>query len=45
MQVPIPIVRDQLDSALDALLRSRRAALLEAVVDPNEKPALPLELA
>jgi pyruvate dehydrogenase (quinone)/pyruvate decarboxylase len=31
-------------SAVQATLRSPRAAVLEAIVDPNEKPALPSEL-
>jgi pyruvate dehydrogenase (quinone) len=35
----------ELDATLEAFLRSPHTALLEAVVDPNEKPALPQELA
>jgi pyruvate dehydrogenase (quinone) len=35
---------EELDSAIDAFLRSPRPAVLEATVDPNEKPALPHEL-
>jgi pyruvate dehydrogenase (quinone) len=34
----------ELRSALQATLRSPRAAVLEALVDANEKPALPEEL-
>jgi pyruvate dehydrogenase (quinone) len=34
----------ELDSAMDALLRSPRAAVLQVLVDANEKPALPQEL-
>jgi pyruvate dehydrogenase (quinone)/pyruvate decarboxylase len=34
----------ELSAAIRQTLRSPRAALLEAVVDPNEKPALPEEL-
>jgi pyruvate dehydrogenase (quinone) len=35
---------DEIDPAIEALLKSPRAAVLEAVVDPDEKPALPQEL-
>jgi pyruvate dehydrogenase (quinone) len=35
----------ELDATLEAFLRSPHTAVLEAVVDPNEKPALPQELA
>jgi pyruvate dehydrogenase (quinone)/pyruvate decarboxylase len=34
----------ELDRAIDALLRSPRPAVLEAVVDANEQPAMPHEL-
>ena len=35
----------QLDSALDTFLHSSRPAVLEVLVDANEKPTLPQELA
>jgi thiamine pyrophosphate-dependent acetolactate synthase large subunit-like protein len=35
---------DEIEPAIEALLKSPRAAVLEAVVDPDEKPALPHEL-
>jgi len=35
----------EVNSSIQATLRSPRASLLEAVVDANEKPTLPSELA
>jgi len=35
---------EELDAVLDAFLRANRTAVLEVVVDPNEKPALAQEL-
>jgi pyruvate dehydrogenase (quinone) len=36
---------DELDLALGAFLRATRPAVLEVLVDANEKPSLPQELA